>query len=292
MKVAKGAVRLGLVTTHFAELAVRHSRGQLALTEPGIDKIAFTGSTETGRRVMASASINLKRLTLELGGNDAAIVLADADPHVVVPALFAAAFGNSGQICLATKRLYIHETVFDRIVEGLAALVQSARIGDGANPDIDFGPVQNRAQFDRVNSILADSRAHGHQMISGKTISPSRGFFIPLTLVVDPPDTSRVVVEEAFGPVLPVMRYREIGDAIARANNSHFGLGASVWTSNPIKARVVGTQLEAGTVWINETRYVTPHTPLAGHKQSGFGIELGMPGLLEYALPQTITTRL
>jgi acyl-CoA reductase-like NAD-dependent aldehyde dehydrogenase len=259
---------------------------------PDIDKISFTGSTETGRKVMASAAPTLKRLTLELGGNDAAIVLPDADLATIIPALFAAAFGNSGQICLATKRLYVHADLFDRVVAGFEALIHAARVGNGADPQVAFGPIQNRAQYERVRAIMADSLANGHDVRSGSVPASAKGYFIPLTIMVDPPETSRVVVEEAFGPVLPILRYHNIDDAISRANASPYALGASIWSSDIEAARALAPRLEAGTVWINETRYVSPATTLAGHKQSGLGAEHGIDGLISYCQPQTITLRL
>ncbi len=258
---------------------------------PDIDKISFTGSTETGRKVMASAAPTLKRLTLELGGNDAAIVLPDADLNTIIPALFAAAFGNSGQICLATKRLYVHADLFDRVVAGFEALIHAACVGDGTDPEVAFGPIQNRAQYERVRAIIADSRANGHDVRSGPEPASANGYFIPLTIVVDPPDTSCVVIEEAFGPVLPILRYQDINDAISRANASPYALGASIWSSELQAARAIAPHLEAGTVWINETRYVSPTTTLAGHKQSGLNAEHGIDGLIGYCNPQTITVR-
>ena len=258
---------------------------------PGIDKISFTGSTETGRRVMASAAPTLKRLTLELGGNDAAIVLPDADLEAIIPALFAAAFGNSGQICLATKRLYVHADLFNGVVAGFEALIHAARVGDGAHADTAFGPVQNRAQYERVCAIITDSRANGHDVRFGSVAASANGYFIPLTIVVDPPETSRVVVEEAFGPVLLILRYHDINYAISRANASPYALGASIWSSDVQSAHALAPRLEAGTVWINEARYVSPITTLSGHKQSGLNVEHGIDGLIGYCNPQTITTR-
>ncbi len=290
-------LRIGMLTRAllpagvFSVVSGGDDLGPWMTEHPGIDKIAFTGSTETGRRVMQSASATLKRLTLELGGNDAAIVMPDCDPDVIVPALFAAAFGNSGQICIATKRLYVHDSLFDRIASALADLARDARIGNGLDDDVDFGPIQNRLQYERVTALISDSKAHGHHFLAGGTAWDGKGFFVPLTIIADPPETSRVVAEEAFGPVLPILRYHDIDDVIARVNASSFGLGASIWSRDVVTARRLADRIEAGTIWINETRYITAGTALAGHKQSGLGTEHGTEGLYEYTLPQTVSIK-
>lgn len=255
-----------------------------------IDKISFTGSTATGRRVMASAAVNLKRLTLELGGNDAAIVLGDVDVEAIAEPLFWAAFKNSGQVCVAAKRLYVDGRVYDAVAARLSALAQSVIVGDGANPATMLGPVQNRAQFARVKSLIEESCASGHRFLAGGSIPEGPGFFVPLTIVDNPPHDSRVVQEEAFGPVVPLIRFDNVDDAIAMANDSEFGLGGSVWSSDPDRAQAVAQRLETGTVWINSAQNLTPYAAFAGAKQSGFGTENGLEGLLEFTTSQTIHT--
>ncbi len=257
-------------------------------SHPGIDKISFTGSTATGRKVMESAAASLKRLTLELGGNDAAIVLPDANVAEIAEPLFWAAFTNSGQVCVATKRLYVHDAVYDDLLAALAGIAASVNVGDGAMQGTRIGPVQNRAQFERVKGIIADSQAAGHRFVSGGEVPDGRGYFVPVTLVDNPPESARVVQEEAFGPVLPVLRYSDIDEVIARANASEYGLGGSVWTSDPERGAQVAARLETGTVWINSAQGLTPFAAFAGHKQSGFGVENGIEGLLEFTVPQTI----
>jgi acyl-CoA reductase-like NAD-dependent aldehyde dehydrogenase len=257
-------------------------------SHPGLDKISFTGSTATGRKVMESAAASLKRLTLELGGNDAAIVLDDANVAEIAEPLFWAAFTNSGQVCVATKRLYVHDAVYDELLAALGEIAARVNVGDGAQQGTKIGPVQNRAQFERVKGIIANSRASGHRFAAGGEVADGQGYFVPVTLVDNPPESSRVVQEEAFGPVLPVLRYSDLDEVIARANASEDGLGGSVWTSDPARGADVAVRLETGTVWINSAQGLLPFAAFAGHKQSGFGVENGVEGLMEFTVPQTI----
>ncbi|CAB3773362.1 aldehyde dehydrogenase [Burkholderia sp. MSh2] len=256
---------------------------------PGIDKISFTGSTPTGRKVMESASSNLKRLTLELGGNDAAIVMPDVDVDAIAPVLFWGAFSNSAQFCLAIKRLYIHEDIYDRLRDRLAEIAKETRMGPGDEDGVQLGPVQNRAQFERLKRLLEDSRTQGHAFPAGGEIGSGKGFFFPATLVDNPPDDSRVVREEPFGPILPLLKFRDVDDVIRRANDSEYGLGGSVWSRDEAQAQAIAERMQTGTVWINEIHSLSPLKPMAGHKQSGIGVENGLVGLLEYTVPQTIT---
>ncbi|MET9416157.1 aldehyde dehydrogenase family protein [Streptomyces klenkii] len=269
--------------------------GPRMTAHPGIDMISYTGSTRTGRQVMAGAAPTLTRLTLELGGNDPAIVLPDVDVPAVAEKLFWGAFANSGQVCLAIKRLYIHRDVYEPLKQALAAYATTVRMGAGTEAGVRLGPLQNRPQYDRVLGLLHDSRARGHRFALG---GPPRdedrdrpGYFVPLTLVDNPPEDSRIVQEEQFGPVLPLLSFDDIEDAVIRANAGEYGLGASVWSADPEAALAVGRRLDAGTVWINEVQHLTPHVTFAGHKQSGLGSESGPEGLLEFTTPRTITVR-
>lgn len=265
--------------------------GPWMTAHPGIDKISFTGSTATGRKVMESGAATLKRLTLELGGNDAAIVLPDVDVDAVAPLIFWGAFANSAQFCLAIKRLYIHDAVYDRLSQALAKLAGSVKLGAATEAGVELGPVQNKAQFERLKGLLADCKAQGLRLLAGGEVARQPGYFFPVTLVDNPPESSRIVQEEPFGPILPLLRFTDIDDAVARANASPYGLGASVWTADEAQGLAIGRRLQAGTVWVNEIHTISPIKPMAGHKQSGLGVEQGEDGLLEYTLPQTVSLK-
>lgn len=261
--------------------------GPLMTAHPGFAKISFTGSTATGKKVMESAARDLKRVTLELGGNDAAIVLPDADVDAVAARIFYGAFFNSAQICIATKRLYIHESIYDKMRDKLHEIAKATKVGDGSEQGTDLGPIQNQRQYERVTSLIDDARSEGLVLLEGSAV-PAAGYFVPVTLVDNPPEDSRVVREEAFGPVLPLLKFNNIDEVVARANDSEYGLAGAVWSSDIPKAREVARRLETGTVWINQNLMLRPDVPFAGHKQSGFGVENGVEGLLEYMVPQAV----
>lgn len=266
--------------------------GPAMTAHPGFDKISFTGSTATGRKVMASAAADLKRVTLELGGNDAAIVLPDVDVEAVAGPLFWAAFRNSGQICIATKRLYIHDDIYDRLAAAMLRYADSVVMGNGAQQGVGLGPIQNRLQFDRLRDLIADCHARGYRFLRGGQVdADAPGNFIPVSIVDNPPEDSRIVREEPFGPVLPLLRWKDLDDVIARANASEYGLAGSVWSADLGKAQEIATRLHTGTIWINEVQHLTPWQAFAGHKQSGLGVENGLGGLLEYTAPRTVTVK-
>ena len=254
----------------------------------GIDKIVFTGSTATGRKIMQDAASNVKRLTLELGGNDAGIVLPDVNPRTVAPKLFGVGFHNNGQTCACLKRLYVHESIYEELCAELAKLAQAVNVGDGLNLETELGPVQNKAQLHYVEELVKDARAHGGRILSGGHARNGNGYFFEPTIVADVTDGIRLVDEEQFGPALPIIKYVEIDDAIHRANSSPNGLGGSIW-SNDLKtaARLAGN-LECGTVWVNEHGAIQPDAPFGGVKQSGIGVEFGRYGLEEYTSIQTL----
>ena len=261
--------------------------GPLLTQHPDVAKVAFTGSTATGRKVMASGAETLKRLTLELGGNDAAIVLDDADPVATAQKIFSGAMFNSGQICAAIKRVYVPDSLYDAVCNELARLAQESVVGDGMDPATQMGPIQNRAQFEKVKGYLEDARAHG-KIIAGGAALERPGYFIPPTIVRDIADDARLVREEQFGPVLPVMRYSDLNDALARANDSEYGLCGSVWARDGERAYEVARRLNSGTVWVNKTLDINPGYPFRGVKQSGIGAELGQAGLEEYTQAKVI----
>ena len=262
--------------------------GSAMAKHPGIQKIVFTGSTPTGKQIMANASGNLKRLTLELGGNDAGIVLPDVDPKVIAPQIFSFSFHNSGQTCAALKRLYVHADIYDQMCDALVEVANSVVMGNGLEPGVDLGPVQNRSQFDFVCELAEDARKAGGRFLCGGTPLPGPGYFFPPTLVADISDGVRLVDEEQFGPILPIIRYTEVEDAIRRANNSPFGLGGSIWSADPEKAAQLAQRLECGTAWVNTHSTVQPNAPFGGVKQSGYGVEFGRYGMEEYTSIQTV----
>lgn len=261
---------------------------------PAVKKIAFTGSVATGKRVAAAASSDLKRLTLELGGNDPAIVLPGVEPSEAVAAqVFWGAFENSGQVCSAIKRLYVPEGAYAGWVAALAAQADAARVGDGFEEGVDFGPVNNAAQFERVKELVADAGRSGARIAAGGEGLPGPGYFYRPTIVAGLPisDMSpgvRLVDEEQFGPALPVLSYRDVDDAVAHANATHFGLGASVWSPDAEAATALASRLECGTVWVNQHLQMTPLAPFGGHKWSGIGVENGRWGLEAYTALQTL----
>lgn len=265
--------------------------GEWITSHPDINKVSFTGSTATGRKIMRSASTNLKRITLELGGNDPAIVLPDVDVTDTAKQLFWAAFQNSAQFCVAAKRIYIHEAIYDELAAALVDYAKTVKVGDGAHQGVDLGPIQNRMQFEKLKALLAEAHEQGHSFLLGGKVGEGPGFFVPVTIIDNPPEDSRVVVAEAFGPVLPLLKFNDVEDVIRRANATEYGLAASVWSRDTVKARAIAERIEAGTVWINEIHSFSPHVAFGGHKQSGIGIENALDGLAEYTNAQTIVVR-
>ncbi|MGH8231679.1 MAG: aldehyde dehydrogenase family protein, partial [Steroidobacteraceae bacterium] len=254
---------------------------------PDVAKVAFTGSTATGRKVLASVAETIKRVTLELGGNDAAIVLDDVDVKQIAPRVLQGAMMNSGQVCLAVKRLYVPDSLYEAMCSELARLADAMVVGDGLEPGTQMGPLQNKTQFERVKGFLEDARTHGKIIAGGKALDRD-GYFIAPTIVRDIPDSARLVREEQFGPVLPVLKYSELDDAIARANDSEYGLGGTVWGSDSKRAFEVARRLVSGTVWVNKALELRPDIPFGGAKQSGFGTEMGQEGLQEFTQSKII----
>lgn len=257
------------------------SLGPLLTAHPGVRKVSFTGSTETGRKVMAACAPRLTRMTLELGGNDPAIVFGDVDVAKTAELIFASAFGTSGQVCRAVKRAYVHVSVYEEFCEALSKRAQRSVVGDASTPDVEFGPVQNAAQFARLKGLL-EPASHRGTVMPGGGLMDRPGYFVRPTIVKNPAPESRLVVEEQFGPILPVLPFTEVDEVVRSANEGPFGLAASVWTRDMARAYAVAEQLVAGTVWINKHIDRTPHVPVAGAKQSGIGVELGQHGLHDF----------
>lgn len=261
--------------------------GPYLTTHPDVAKVGFTGSTATGKAIAASGADTLKRITLELGGNDPAIVLEDVDVRETAKAIFGNAFLNCGQVCLAVKRAYVHADIYDAMCEELARLAEEAIVGDGLEQGTTIGPIQNKAQFEKVKAFLETARADG-TIIAGGEVIERDGYFLRPTVVRDVSDGDTIVDEEQFGPILPVIPFDDVEDVIARANRSDYGLGGSVWSKDIARAASIAGRIESGQVWVNQHVAIGPHIPMAGFKNSGLGVEQSVEGLAEYAQIQVI----
>ncbi|HTH27366.1 MAG TPA: aldehyde dehydrogenase family protein, partial [Sphingobium sp.] len=244
-----------------------------------------------GKKVLASTADSFKRSTLELGGNDAALILDDADIAAVAPAIFEAATLNAGQICLAAKRVYAPADKYDALCEALADLAGKAVVGDGLEQGTQIGPIQNRLQFEKLLGFLDDARESGRVIAGGHALEGD-GFFIAPTVVRDIPEDARLVAEEQFGPVIPVLPYDSLDDAIARINASDYGLGGTVWTSDPVLGEAVARRIESGTVWVNRHLALPFDVPFGGAKQSGIGRQQGIEGLKEFTQARIVNVNL
>ncbi|MDF0545828.1 aldehyde dehydrogenase family protein [Sphingobium sp. H39-3-25] len=258
------------------------SIGPVLTGHPDVAKVSFTGSTRTGRAIMASAAPTLKRLTLELGGNDAGIVLPDCDPKAIAERLFWGAFINNGQTCAALKRLYVHDSIYDAVCDAMTAFAAGVKIGNGFEEDSVLGPIQNRAQFDKVVRFVDEARSSGGRILTGGAPVDGPGYFYPPTIVADAHQGMSLVDDEQFGPALPIIRYNTLDDALEQANAVDVGLGGSVWSNDIPRARQIALELECGTTWVNKHGGLRPDTPFGGVKASGFGVEFGEHGLNEF----------
>nr|AMR55366.1 aldehyde dehydrogenase [Sphingomonas melonis TY] len=256
-------------------------------SHPDVAKVSFTGSTETGKSVMRSAAEDMKRVTLELGGNDPAIVLADADLEAAARGLAGTVFLNAGQVCAAPKRLYVAEAVYEEFRDRFVAATREIRIGAGDEEGVTLGPVQNRAQFEKVRGMIEEAAAAG-TVLTGGHVANRPGYFIEPTVVADLDDAAPLVTDEQFGPVVPLLRFDDEAEAVARANQGAYGLGASIWTRDLDRARRLARGIAAGSVWINQHTAIHPDIPFGGVKQSGLGTEGGLEGVHEYTRVQVI----
>ena len=258
---------------------------------PQARKISFTGSVATGKKIMAVAADDLKRVTLELGGNDPDIVLDDVNPEHILDGLFWGAFQNSGQVCTAIKRLYVHERVYEPIRAGLIARARSVKVGRGLEPDTQLGPINNEMQLGKLTELVADAKRNGATIEVGGTRLERPGYFYPPTIVTGAHAGMRLVDEEQFGTALPLIKYSSLDDALAQANRTHFGLGASVWSSDTARAAAVVQEIDSGTGWVNQHLDITPFAPFGGAKWSGVGYENGRWGYNEFTAIQTLNIK-
>jgi acyl-CoA reductase-like NAD-dependent aldehyde dehydrogenase len=254
-----------------------------------IDKISFTGSVATGKKVLASAAATLKRVTLELGGNDPAIVLDDVDAKAVAKKIFFASFVNSGQVCMAIKRIYAHESIYADLCDALVEEANKAKVGNGLDPSTELGPVQNKMQYDKVVGIIKDTKKAGAKFLAGGEIPAGPGYFLPPTLVTDIADDSRLVQEEQFGPIVPILKFSDVDDALRRANDTRYGLSGSVWTKDLKRGSEIAARLEVGTAWVNQHRTTSAFVPFGGAKESGLGRQYSALGLKSYMEPEVVS---
>ena len=265
--------------------------GAWMTSHPTPRKVSFTGSVATGKKIMEVAAKDLKRLTLELGGNDPALVLPDVDPKAVANDLFWGAFENSGQVCAAIKRVYVHESQHSAFVSELSQLASTVKMGEGFGEGVELGPLNNKPQLERVDELVEDAKSSGAHIATGGKIRSGSGYFYEPTIVDEIADDTRLVTEEQFGPALPIMTYTDLDDAIERANAGHFGLCGSVWSNDTDRAAEVGGRLECGTAWINQHLAIVPFAPFGGHKWSGVGVEHSTYGLAAYTEIQTVNVK-
>jgi len=285
-ELVRDALPLGVLNV----VSGNDSLGSLMTSHPIVRMISFTGSVATGKKIAATAAADLKRVLLELGGNDPAIVLDDADVDAAADGVFANAFANCGQICVAIKRVYAPKALYSQLVDALADRARAVRLGDGQVPGTDIGPLCNPVQRNRIEELVEDALQTGIRVAVGGSVADGPGYFYEPTVLAGLNGTERIVVEEQFGPALPVIEYSEIEEAIAQANDSHYGLGASVWTSDPERGRTLAPQVESGTIWVNTHQSGVPGQPFGGLKWSGIGVEGGLWGMLAYTELQAIHT--
>ncbi|MFM6905052.1 MAG: aldehyde dehydrogenase family protein [Acinetobacter tjernbergiae] len=264
------------------------SIGGALTAHPDVKKVTFTGSTQTGQRILQGAIADLKSVVLELGGNDVGIVLADANLDEAVPKIFQSAFLNAGQTCACLKRLYVHESVYDDVVERLTTLINTQVVGDGLDPATTFGPLQNKIQYEKVLALIDTAVSMGANIIRPAQALPENGYFIAPTLVTNLDEQSALVQTEQFGPVLPVLKFSHVEDVVKATNQSEYGLGGSIWTRDLEQAQKLALTMETGTVWINSHSDLSPQVAFGGWKLSGLGYSFGLDGLLQYTHKQAI----
>ena len=256
---------------------------------PDIDKITFTGSIPTGRRIMERAGSTLKKLTLELGGNDAGIILPGTDMSGLMESLFWGTFINAGQTCSCLKRLYVHEDDVEMVGAALAEFVGQIPVGNGMEEGNVIGPLSNKMQFDKVAAMVEDARAKGARVLAGGGPTEGPGYFYPLTVLADCTAEMDVVSDEQFGTVVPIISYKTVDQAVTAANSLEVGLGASAWGNDTEEAAKLAKRLQAGTCWVNRHGVLNPFVPMGGVKQSGIGVEFGEDGLKEYTTVQVLS---
>lgn len=274
----------------FQVLSGNDNLGPWMTSHPGIDMISFTGSIPTGKKVAASCAASLKRYVLELGGNDAAIVCGDVDIAKCLPKITTMAFLNSGQICMLAKRIYVHESIYEQFRDAMVDFTKNKiKTGGGFEPDVVVGPIQNSMQFGLVKDMYCEIEKQGWKVaLEGKVRETSKGYFVEPAIIDNPPEDSRIVVEEPFGPIVPLLKWSTEEEVIERANALPTGLGTSVWSKDLGRAEKMARQISCGSVWVNSHFDVAPNVPFGGHKESGIGMEWGIEGLRHFTNSRSI----
>ncbi|WP_308818729.1 aldehyde dehydrogenase family protein [Pseudonocardia alni] len=264
--------------------------GPQLTAHPDVAKVSFTGSTASGRRVMESAASTLKRITLELGGNDPAIVLPDADVRAAAEGISTWAFANAGQVCISIKRTFVHSSIYDEFCTEMARIADGLTVGPGLTDGTRIGPIQNARQYESLRHTL-DVAREGGTVLTGGLVAEGEGYFVRPTVVRDIPEDNPVVAEETFGPIRSVFAYDDIDDVVERANATPYGLGASVWGTDVEQATAVARRLDAGSTWVNQHFALSPDVPFGGRKQSGIGSEFGNDGILAFTDVQVVNVK-
>jgi len=249
--------------------------GAALAAHPGIDKVAFTGSTEVGKLIVKAAANDLKKVSLELGGKSPNIVFDDADLETAIPGAASAIFFNHGQCCCAGSRLYVHKKHFDRVVDGVASAAKKIKVGPGHDPETEMGPLVSEEQLHRVMGYMQSGRAEGAKPVAGGGRVGDRGYFVQPTVLVNTKPGMKVMDEEIFGPVVCAVPFTDPNEVLQQANNNLYGLAAAVWTRDVAKAHRLAAELRAGTVWVNCYNIFDSALPFGGYKQSGWGREMG-----------------
>ncbi|KAJ5360321.1 Aldehyde dehydrogenase N-terminal [Penicillium concentricum] len=262
--------------------------GRLITLHPGIDKISFTGSITTGKKVAENAAKTLKRVTLELGGNDASIICPDVDVKTVAPKVAAGSFFHSGQMCVATKRIYVHQAVFEKFRDAFMEAVKNIKIDISGDESPLFSPIQNELQYKVVKDLIWDCKENNYTLLCGGNTDEQPGLFIAPVVVDRPPHDSRIIRMEQFGPIIPLTKWSTEDEVISKVNGTDTGLAACVWSDDIGAAERIARKLEVGTVWINSAESPNPNGYMSGWKQSGIGGEWGNQGLLSYCHTQII----
>jgi phenylacetaldehyde dehydrogenase len=274
------------IVTGYGETA-----GAALAAHPDVDKIAFTGSTEVGKLIVHAAAGNLKKVTLELGGKSPNVILKDADLSVAIPGAASAIFFNQGQCCCAGSRLYVDQTIYDEVIEGISGEAKKIRVGPGMDPKTQLGPLVSDEQFKRVTGYIdAGFKEGARAAVGGKTVG-DKGYFVEPTVLVDTKSSMKVVQEEIFGPVVTAMPFNDVESLVPMANDSAYGLAAGIWTRDIAKAHQVAEELRAGTVWINCYNIFDAALPFGGYKQSGWGREMGEEALRLYTETKAVCAR-